>query len=91
MIVSRLCAVLVAVAVATLAFPATSAQAQRVGSVPRDVALDVTRVFNTGTTRKVRGDFTLGVGDTVRSDLAILNGNARLAGVVSGDVVVLNG
>jgi len=91
MIVSRMRAVLVAAAVATLSLPTARAGAQRVGSVPRDVALEVTRVFNAAATRKVRGDFTLTASDTVRSDLAILNGNARLGGVVLGDVVVLNG
>ena len=68
-----------------------SAAAQRVGGVPRDVALEVPRLFNATATRKVRGDFTLAASDTVRGDLAILNGNARLSGVVNGDVVVLNG
>ena len=73
--------------------PSTGAaqRAGRLGSVPRDVALEVTRVFNAPSTRRVRGDFTLAAADTVRGDLAVLNGNARLAGVVYGDVVVLNG
>jgi hypothetical protein len=67
------------------------ASAQRVGGVPRDVALEVTRLFNAASTRKVRGDFSLAPGDTIRGDLAVLNGNARLAGVVDGEVAVLNG
>ncbi len=73
--------------------PSTGAaqRAGRLGSVPRDVAIEVTRIFNAPSTRRVRGDFTLAAADTVRGDLAILNGNARLAGVVYGDVVVLNG
>ena len=78
------------------AFSARDAQAQaqrerRLGGVPRDVALEVTHLFNARTTRRVRGDFALAATDTVRGNLAILNGNARLAGVVTGDVVVLNG
>jgi hypothetical protein len=83
-----------AMAVAALAVPQHNAAAQRerrVGSVPREVALEVTRLFNASTTRRVRGDFTLAATDTVKGDLAILNGNARLSGVVYGDVVVLNG
>jgi hypothetical protein len=64
---------------------------RRIGGVPRDVTLDVTRIFNAPTTRRVRGDFTLAATDTVKGDLAVLNGNARLSGVVNGDVVVLNG
>jgi hypothetical protein len=85
-----------------LALPVVTASAQRdrdrdrerdrrIGGVPRDVALEVTRVFNASSTRKVRGDFTLAPTDTVRGDLAVLNGNARLAGTVTGQVVVLNG
>jgi hypothetical protein len=91
MIVSGMRTVLVTATVMALAFPSGVAHAQRVGGVPRDVAHEVTRVFNASATRKVRGDFTLAPSDTVRSDLAILNGNARLNGVVLGDVVVLNG
>lgn len=91
MIGTRLRAALMVAAVAMTAVPMRDARAQRVGSVPRDVALDVTRVFNASATRKVRGDFTMAATDTVRSSLAVLNGNVRLSGVVFGDVVVLNG
>ncbi len=91
MMVSRMRAVLVAAAVAMWGVPTADARAQRVGSVPRDVALEATRIFNASATRRVRGDYTLAATDTVRSDLAILNGNARLGGVVFGEVVVLNG
>lgn len=81
-------------AMGSVAMSPSAADAQRagrLGSVPRDVALEVTRLFNAPSTRRVRGDFTLAAADTVRGDLAVLNGNARLAGVVYGDVVVLNG
>jgi hypothetical protein len=64
---------------------------RRIGGVPRDVALEVTRIFNAASTRRVRGEFNLASTDTVRGDLAVLNGNTRLAGVVTGHVVVLNG
>lgn len=87
-------AALLAAAMSGIAMsPSTGAaqRAGRLGSVPRDVAIEVTRVFNSPSTRRVRGDFTLAAADTVRGDLAVLNGNARLAGVVYGDVVVLNG
>jgi hypothetical protein len=76
---------------AALAVSGVRAEAQRIGGVPREVTLEVTRIFNASATRRVRGDFTLAPTDTVRGDLAILNGNARLNGVVFGDVVVLNG
>ena len=66
-------------------------RARRLGVVPREVALDVTAVWNASATRRVRGDFALAPTDTVRGDLAVLGGHARLAGVVTGQVVVLNG
>jgi hypothetical protein len=68
-----------------------SSRERRIGGVPREISLEVTRVFNAPATRKVRGDFTLAAGDTVRGDLAVLNGTARLAGVVTGQAIVLNG
>ena len=84
------------------AMPLASASAQRdrdpdqdrtrrLGGVPREVALEVTSVWNASSTRRVRGDFTLAPADTVRGDLAVLGGRTRLAGVVTGHVVVLNG
>jgi hypothetical protein len=88
------------VALLSLTLPAGSVQAQRdrevprerrIGGVPREVSLEVTRVFNAPATKRVRGDFTLAAGDTVRGDLAVLHGNVRLAGVVTGQAVVLNG
>ena len=76
-------------------FPA-SGQAQRanrhrLGGIPRDVSLEAARVFNAADTKRVRGDFTLAAGDTIAGDLAVLGGNLRLLGVVSGQVLVLNG
>jgi hypothetical protein len=62
-----------------------------VGSVPRDVARDAIAVFNASTTRRVRGDFALASGDTVRGDVATLGGRARIDGVITGQLVVLNG
>lgn len=86
------CCALVLLGVVALPFNRVEAQRdRRVGGVPRDVALEVTRTFNAPGTRRVRGDFALSVSDTVRGDLAVLNGHVRLAGVVQGDVVVLNG
>jgi hypothetical protein len=64
---------------------------RQLGSVPPDVVREVTAVWNAPTTRRVRGDFALASRDTVRGDLAVLNGRVRLAGVVTGQVVVLNG
>lgn len=67
------------------------ARERRLGSVPRDVVLDVTRIHNAPSTRRVRGDFLVARTDTVRSALAVLDGSLRVEGVVMGDVVVLNG
>lgn len=62
-----------------------------VGSVPGDVAQEATRVFNAVSTTRVRGDYTLASADTVRGDVAVLNGHARIAGAILGQLVVLNG
>lgn len=62
-----------------------------VGSVPGDVAHEATRVFNAVSTTRVRGDYTLASADTVRGDVAVLNGHARIAGAILGQLVVLNG
>jgi len=94
--------VLAVLCAALSAMPWASARAQqardpdqertrRLGGVPREVALEVTAVWNAPATRRVRGDFALATTDTVRGDLAVLGGRARLAGVVTGQVVVLNG
>ncbi|MEN9507660.1 MAG: hypothetical protein RLZZ621_223 [Gemmatimonadota bacterium] len=68
-----------------------STRERRLGTVPRDVALEVTRIHNAPSTRRVRGDFVVSRTDTIRSALAVLDGSLRLEGVVMGDVVVLNG
>jgi hypothetical protein len=66
-------------------------RARRLGGVPREIAMEVTSVWNAPATRRVRGDFSLASIDTVRGDLAVLEGRVRIAGVVTGQVVVLNG
>lgn len=60
------------------------------GVVPRDVARDVTDRWNAADTRRVRGPFTLAVTDTLRGDLAVIDGPVRIAGVVTGHVVAIN-
>ena len=64
---------------------------REVGSVPREVAREAIRVFNASATARMRGDYSLGAADTVRGDVAVLNGRARIAGVITGQLVVLNG
>ncbi len=63
---------------------------QRVGGLPRDVARDVQSVWNAPNTKRVRGDFSLAAGDTVRGDVAVLVGRARIAGTILGQLVVIN-
>jgi hypothetical protein len=63
----------------------------RDGAVPREVAREVAAVWNATGTRRSRGPFALAAGDTVAGDLAVRDGDAALAGVVTGQVVVLNG
>jgi hypothetical protein len=64
---------------------------RRVGSLPREIAREATTTFNAASTRRVRGDFTMSAADTIRSDVAVLEGNARIAGVITGQLLVLNG
>lgn len=97
---ARMVRALLWVAIGALPWATASAQrdrdverrdGRRLGGVPRDIALEVTAVWNAPATRRVRGDFTVAPLDTVRGDLAVLGGRVRVAGVVTGQVVVLNG
>ena len=67
------------------------ARTSRAGGIPREVVLSATRLFNAPGTRRVRGDFTLAAGDTVRGDVAVLGGRAQVDGVITGQLLVLNG
>ena len=81
--------------VATILAQALPAQERapdrRTGSVPRDVARTLASVWNASNTKRVRGDFSLATGDTIRTDVAVLGGRARIAGVIAGQLVVING
>lgn len=63
----------------------------RVGALPRDVAREISGIYNAPATRRERGPFTLPVSDTVNGDLVVLDGNATINGVVVGQLVVING
>ena len=82
---------LVAVALCAARADAQDARTRRFGSVPKEVSREAIAVFNAATTRRVRGDFTLTEKDTVRGDLAVMNGRTQIAGVVMGQLVVING
>ncbi len=84
-------ALAVSLLMASAPLGAQEAKGQSVGSVPRDVAREATTLFNAPATRRVRGDFELAATDTVRGDVAVLNGNARIAGTITGNLMVLNG
>lgn len=62
----------------------------RDGSLPRDVAREVADRWNAAGTHRVRGPFSLVVTDTLRGDLAIIDGPVSIAGVVTGDLIVIN-
>ena len=64
---------------------------RRVGGVPREVSREVVAFWNARETRRVRGGFMLSAGDTLRGDIAILGGTTRIAGVVTGSVLAVNG
>ena len=83
----------VAIAVSPIAVQVLVAQdTARVGDagLPRGVGREVTDRWNSAETRRVRGAFTLAATDTLRGDLAIIDGPVKIAGVVTGDVVAIN-
>lgn len=93
----------VATAVAMCAASGTQAQSQaaeqsaprlneqQLGSVPRAVAQEAAGLWNAAGTRRVRGNIVLAGSDTVRGDLAVLSGRVRIVGVVTGQLLVVNG
>lgn len=58
--------------------------------LPRGVGREVTDRWNAADTKRVRGPFTLALFDTLRGDLAVVNGPVKIAGVVTGQVVAIN-
>jgi len=59
-------------------------------ALPRNVANEVANRWNAADTRRVRGAFSLASTDTVHGDLAVINGPVRIAGVITGQLVVIN-
>ena len=62
----------------------------RYGGLPIEVSRAVADVWNGANTKRVHGAYTLSAGDTVRGDLAVLDGPARIAGVITGQFVAIN-
>ncbi|MCU0634535.1 MAG: outer membrane protein assembly factor [Gemmatimonadaceae bacterium] len=60
-------------------------------NLPRAVVAEVLARWNAPGVRRVVGPLTVSAGDTVRGDLAVLNGPVRVAGVVAGRLLVVNG
>jgi hypothetical protein len=59
-------------------------------SLSRAVAREVADRWNAPDTRRIRGPLSLAATDTLRGDLAVLDGPVRVAGVVTGSLVVIN-
>ncbi len=86
----RIAALLALTSTSQAASAQDRADIERVGGVPRETATAIVAVWNAPGTRRIRGDFELPAGDTVRGDLAILAGHARIAGTVVGQLVAIN-
>ncbi len=88
-------AVALTAAMMAVSFPsmlqAQEARGRRVGSVPREVSREAIAVFNASGTKRVRGDYVMAATDTVRGDVAVLNGRSRIGGVITGQLVIING
>ena len=83
---------LLSIAVSSIAAQERGAEEiRRDGGVPREVARDAVALWNARDTRRVRDGFMLLAGDTLRGDVAIVGGTSRIAGVVTGNVVAING
>ena len=86
--------VLVWALLVTVRAPVVSAQTRMPvrgdGGVPRLVAQELIALWNAPATRRVRGAFVLAAGDTVRGDVAVLAGRARVSGAILGRLVVIN-
>ncbi len=72
---------------------ASPALAQRLdqGSLPREVAGEVTTLYEAPNTLRADGRFEVEAGRTIDRDLLVLDGTLTLAGRVAGRVVVVNG
>lgn len=67
------------------------ARAEREGALPRDVVHEITALYNAPGTKRARGPFELAPQDTIDGDLAVLDGPATISGVITGQLVVING
>jgi hypothetical protein len=67
------------------------ATAQGTGALPAAVGVEVRERWNAPGVRRIVGAFTVAPTDTVRGDHAVLNGPVRIAGVVAGRLLVVNG
>ncbi|MEP6765368.1 MAG: hypothetical protein ABJB66_13705 [Gemmatimonadaceae bacterium] len=62
----------------------------RYGGLPKDVSRAVTDRWNGADIKRIRGAYTLVANDTVRGDVAVLDGPAKIAGVITGSLVAIN-
>ncbi len=61
------------------------------GNLPRSVVMDVLARWNAPGVRRVIGPFRVAARDTVRGDVAVLNGPVDIDGVLAGRLLVVNG
>lgn len=87
--------VLLALLMATTALPAqvpdTARADKRDGVLPAEIAREIAALYNAPAALRATGPATIGVGQTVEGDVAILNGPLTIDGEVRGRVVVVNG
>jgi hypothetical protein len=72
--------------------PAAAAQEPSAfGPLPDSVAERAIAVYNRDGTIRLQGDSEIPAGTRIEGAVAVLNGRLRIAGIVAGDVVVING
>jgi hypothetical protein len=80
-----------ALAFTVQARPSLAQQPLVVGPLPDSAAERVLEIYNRDGTIRLQGDSEIPAGTRIEGALAVLNGRLRIAGIVAGDVVVING
>jgi len=75
----------------TLAQGTDSLEIRDLRAVPQDIEDEVRRVVHDGATRQVRGNLEIASRDSVASDVAVMEGELVVEGVVTGRIVAING
>jgi hypothetical protein len=77
--------------VVVLDFGAAEPDTARARGIPDSVIVRALARFNADGTTRIWGDFALATGAGINGPLGVYGGDVRLAGRVTGDVVVING